>query len=483
MCGIVGIVSKYPGAIEEKALLAMMKEISHRGPDAQGVWVNDIGSLGLGHVRLSIIDLSESGIQPMKYNDQFIITFNGEIYNYESLRKELEAQGYVFNTKTDTEVLLALYSKYKEKCLTHLDGMFAFSIWDKVEKTLFCARDRFGEKPFYYFLNQEKFVFASEMKALWKVGVPKIPSLNRFSDYFTHNTIKDANNPSATFYEDVLELLPSHYLKIDSNLNVICKRYWDIDIENRNENIDLNEASTEFIKLFSESIELRLKADVPVGSSLSGGLDSSSIVLLMNKMMMFQGNQNTFSARFKNHERDEGYYIAKVLDKVNRVKSFEIWVDADQFVEEFDQLCYHQEEPFGSASIFAQWKVMQLAKKSNVTVLLDGQGADEILGGYIGYYGYYLNQLFYYNQPEFKKEFSNYLKVHSEYTPTDNLFKIGSFKQHAGKLKRQLTSQPFPVKKNELQENLYKDTLGLSGLSPLQNLLRYADRNSMAHSR
>ena len=203
MCGIAGIISNNTNNVSIAILKKMTDAISHRGPDGEGHWINSDCNVGFGHRRLSIIDLSIVANQPMHYLNRYTIVFNGEIYNYLELKTELEQKGYIFNTNSDTEVLIALYDLKKEKCLDELDGMFAFALYDNYEKITFCARDRFGEKPFYYHINNDAFYFASEMKALWDADINKEPNLRKVFLYLAYNTQDDTKNLNHTFYKNI----------------------------------------------------------------------------------------------------------------------------------------------------------------------------------------------------------------------------------------------------------------------------------------
>lgn len=217
MCGIAGIIDFESRVIGQHEVKMMTDTISHRGPDGEGIWVSQNGSVGLGHRRLSIIDLSTSANQPMHYLDRYTIVFNGEIYNYIEIKEELKAKGYKFQTSSDTEVLMALFDLKKEKCLDEVDGMFAFVIWDSVEQKIFAARDRFGEKPFYYSVNNGRMTFASEMKALWKAGVPKVVDNEMVYNFLEHNLIHHLIDVSRTFYTNIFKLKASHYLYFSLN--------------------------------------------------------------------------------------------------------------------------------------------------------------------------------------------------------------------------------------------------------------------------
>lgn len=479
MCGIAGIINfnKKPVLIDE--LKKMTDAIAHRGPDGEGQWVNSNGNVGFGHRRLSIIDLSENAKQPMCFAEgRYTITFNGEIYNYIELRKDLTNKGYEFASNSDTEVILALYDLKREKCLNDLDGMFAFALWDEKEQILFCARDRFGEKPFYYsFINSHSFYFASEMKALWAAGVPKNNDSIVLNHYLKTGQVTYPGDSTKTFYQNVSQLESSHYALIKPNTEIIIKKYYDLDSIKINRDITLNQAVEQFTALFTDSVKLRLRSDVPVGSSLSGGLDSSSIVMMIDALKGDSTIQNTFSARFGGFIKDEGTHIHKVVNACKNVICNEVWPNTSDMQNEIDKIVFHQEEPFASASVFAQWKVMELAKNNDVVVLLDGQGADEYLAGYLPYYGLYFKQLFFTDKKKYYKEFDLYnnLRENSAIKVEDQ----ENIRMKLGRIKRKILSQPMPYNESSLNEQLKKHTLSLG----LKELLRYADRNSMAHSR
>ena len=272
MCGIAGIV-QFNEPISIAALKKMTDSLVHRGPDGEGHWLNNKAKVGLGHRRLSIIDLSENTKQPMHYaNNRYTLTFNGEIYNYIELKEELKKKGYSFISESDTEVLLALYDCKKEKCLQDLDGMFAFAIWDEKEQTLFCARDRFGEKPFYYhYLPGKFFAFASEMKALFSLGIPK--SVNNEMLYnFIHSAYHVTNpaNRPQTFYTGISKLPPATFITVNASLQLAETAYWSLSEVNSNNTLAYEEAKEKFTELLYRSVKRRLRSDVPVGSSQIG---------------------------------------------------------------------------------------------------------------------------------------------------------------------------------------------------------------------
>lgn len=506
MCGIAGIVSQNKDILTYQQIKKMTDAIEHRGPDGEGQWIDETETVGLGHRRLSIIDLSDAGSQPMHYLDRYSIVFNGEIYNYIEIRDFLKTKGYTFRSDSDTEVLMANFDYKREKCLEDFDGMFAFAIWDKHEQTLFCARDRFGEKPFYYYQNNESFYFGSEMKTLWSVGVPKETNGRMLFNYWHFNYLLNPNDLSETFYRNIFILEPSHYIIIDRNGTIKEKRrYWDIDYSNQDKSIDFNVAKDTFFNLFETSISRRLRSDVAVGTSLSGGLDSSATVCMINHMKINSIEQKTFSARFPNFKKDESIYIDKVLSTVN-AKGISCYPTAESMLANVEKIAYHQEEPFGSLSIAAQFEVMQLARQNGVIVMLDGQGADEYLCGYHGLIDTFFIELKKNNRKLYSQQLKTYKEVHATNeindlsrrmrnnliketlsdsminkllgikSGVDNLLKKDAKKDLHSQYKKEQFQKQF--KSSNLNEMLYDATFK----GGLQELLRYADRNSMAHS-
>ena len=512
MCGITGIVSQNTSLISSQRLKLMADKISHRGPDGEGYWISPEGTVGFGHRRLSIIDLSDAGHQPMHFspslsieeaNSHYTIIHNGEIYNYIELKKELMNKGYKFSSQTDTEVIAAAYDCYKEDCLQYFDGMFSFAIWDEKEKELFAARDRFGEKPFFFYYDEKQFVFASEMKALWASGIERIPNLKLLFNYLTIGYVDNPAIPEETFFENISKLPAASYLKYsltDNQCSIF--NYWDIDVEKRNEKISDAEAIEKFKNIFYQSVKRRLRSDVPVGTSLSGGLDSSSVVAAIinsqNSDLKGSSWQGTaFSAIFPGYEKDEYVYSKMVADKF-RLNHFTIEPSANTLPAEFEKLFYHQEEPFGSASIYAQFKLYELAKRENVKVLLDGQGADEILAGYHKYFKWYWQELF----RKRKLTASHELRAAKELGVTEKFgwknriaalfpeFASIFLEKHylLNALKHEDLTKEFVQLQSKEAYYAAPEMSGLNGtlyfntrMHGLEELLRYADRNSMAH--
>jgi asparagine synthase (glutamine-hydrolysing) len=502
MCGIAGILTVDGSGIDIQSLQRMTEVISHRGPDGDGHWMSRDGQVGLGHRRLAILDLSERGAQPMHYLGRFTVTLNGEIYNYVEIREELIKKGHNFVSETDTEVLLAAYAEYGVSVLERLDGMFAFAIWDQQKQTLFCARDRFGEKPFFYvYVPGKLFAFASEIKGLFAFGRARQISHRMLFNYLAYDVIENPYAKAETFFEGISKLEAAHYILIGGQGVLTKHRYWAIPEIKVDHKISFEDSCERFRELFTQSVKRRLRADVPVGTSLSGGLDSSSVLCTISRILNGSGpGQKTFSARFHESALDEGEYI-KLAAEAAGARTYFTWPDARALLDNIDRVFYHQEEPFGTASIFAQWEVMKLAKQEQVTVLLDGQGADETLGGYLHYFRTLFQELYAKDRPRFVEEVRAYEELHQRTFHSDSRFKwdatrpgvlrmMGSARRrfsrpgylrhlHPDFATEYKTEAPPFKQYSDLNETLRHSTQGYG----LEKLLRFADRNSMAFSR
>lgn len=492
MCGISGILS-FKNQIDVGRVTRMTDSIEHRGPDGSGLWSNNLGNICLGHRRLAIIDLTERGAQPMLLNNRFTITFNGEIYNFLQLKIQLIQQGYKFHSNTDTEVLLTLYSIHGIKCLDLIDGMFAFAIWDNFEQTLFCARDRFGEKPFYYSKSEDEFVFGSEIKSLFAAGTPKQVNKKRLFTYIVNNEIEDTIDKSSTFYESIFSLEASHYLIVKQN-EFIKKAYYDIDTNSINNN-SIGENVEQFKYLINKSVKDRLEAsDVNVGTSLSGGVDSSIIYFELQKLI---NDPFTFTASFPGFIKDEAGLVNETFSRYPTKNGHFIFPTALDYIENLDLFFHHQDEPVRNANLFAQWCVYQRAAATETKVLLDGQGADEVFAGYHLYFQPYLQQLLRKNPLVFLFEMKKY--THSNYVNYDRHFYVRTifpkvYKKLAMKRNYHLgnmndinlnlvdefvNEMDFQNMNNSNLRQIQKYNIFYSGL---EQLLRYGDRSSMAHS-
>ena len=385
MCGIAGVCRSDQQPVAQAQLEQMAHLLRHRGPDDQGLYQN--GPTGLAFRRLAILDLSPAGHQPMTNEDGTLwLVFNGEIYNYRSLVKELEAAGHIFRSRSDSEAILHAYEQWGDDCVLHFDGMFAFALWDEARQRLFAARDRFGIKPFYYHTNTERFIFASEIKALLAdPATPRRPNDDRLYDYLVYGYL---DHTAETMFADIRQLPPAHRLVVRQG-QITIQRYWDLDPDQRLDNLSDQAAIGRLRELFFDSVRLHLQSDVPIGTCLSGGLDSSAIVCAIARLLDAEGvdramlgeRQRTFTASFDDPAFDERRFAREVIAQTG-AQAYFAFPRAEELGALLPDLIWRQEEPFGSTSIVAQWCVMQMAGQQGIKVMLDGQGSDEILGGY-----------------------------------------------------------------------------------------------------
>ncbi len=366
MCGFVGFTNQINDA--NQVIENMMEEIRHRGPDAGGKYVDE--DIALGHRRLSIIDISEQGNQPLYSEDgNLVLVFNGEIYNYKQIRKELKELGYHFRTKTDSEVLLYGYQEYGADLLEKLRGMFAFVIWDKETKTLFGARDFFGIKPLYYALMDDTFMFGSEIKAfLQHPAFIKELNPDALEEYLTFQY----SAMEETFFKNVYKLPPAHYFLYQDN-QLIIKRYWDVEFEPAEEP-SLDEWVDEISKVFHDSVKAHKIADVEVGSFLSSGVDSSYVAAVADV-------DKTFTVGFGDDEKYNEIGWAKNFSKAIRKRNYSKVIAPEEYWGELKHIQYQMDEPLADPAAIALFFVCQLASEQ-VKVVLSGEGADEIFGGY-----------------------------------------------------------------------------------------------------
>jgi asparagine synthase (glutamine-hydrolysing) len=507
MCGITGIVNLDNNRINKKILLAMNQALKHRGPDDEGFWIEN--NIGLAQRRLSILDLSPLGHQPMFYDRKnLVIVFNGEIYNYIEIRDELLKLGYKFRSQTDTEVILAAYQEWGIECLKKFNGMWAFVLYDRRQNQIFAARDRMGVKPFYYFFDKNKFLFASEIKAILKHPEVKAKPNDKIVWDFLICGLVD--HDEETFFSGVKELRPGHYLVLKiENWQLKIKKYWDLNPEAKTIYQKDADYASRFRELFIDSVKLRLRSDVPLGTCLSGGLDSSSIVCVVNKFLKKEEKiaqigrwQKTFSAVYDDKKYpgcDERQFIKEVVQKT-QVRSYLVFPLATKLVREIRDVIYHQDYPFSSTSIYAQWNVFRLAKENGIKVMLDGQGADEQLAGYHPFFGIYWGQLMRNGQTwTLIKEAYNYSRSHqaSFYQVLKDLLIDLVRKGAVGDFLARFVKNQWPEYnlfvshwRNQYQsppmiqptDNVFKNALHSGFKIGLVSLLRYEDRNSMAFS-
>jgi asparagine synthase (glutamine-hydrolysing) len=377
MCGINGVLHKNNQPINENLLVQMRDSLIHRGPDDAGIWIDN--NVGFGHRRLSILDTSKNGHQPRLSNDgRYAIVFNGEIYNYKEFKSELHAKGYSFTSESDTEVLLYLYIEYGEAMLDRLNGMFSFSIWDSQEQELFIARDRVGVKPLYFFNSDSLFAFASEPKALFAYGVDKSIDESQLNEWLFYRYVSGEN----TLYKNIHSLLPGHSFTLSkkNNFAVKQKRWWNLSEKINNHSPIVNPIEW-FQETFASSIRYRMISDVPVGILLSGGLDSTSVAATVKKTGF--ENINTFNIGFPGFKDDESVLAKQFSDKVG-FPFHSIAINGDEFYNLLERSSYIHDEPLIHQNDPQLVGISSYAKK-HVTVLLSGEGSDELMAGYVRY--------------------------------------------------------------------------------------------------
>jgi asparagine synthase (glutamine-hydrolysing) len=492
MCGIAGIIDRKRSASEnEDTLRRMLATQHHRGPDATGLWSRE--RVFLGHNRLSIIDLSEAANQPMHYRN-FTLVYNGELYNYIELRKKLEGLGHKFVTDSDSEVILHAFDEWHYNCVFQFVGMWAFVIWDELTNEIYASRDRFGIKPFYYILEDNRFYFASEIKALKHAPV--------FSNEINQMQVSRGLQMGwlgyfdETYYTKVKALPAAHNL-LFSDIRFATYRYWDMD-PGKYTDMNFEEKCDHFYDLFADSIRIHLRSDVPVASCLSGGLDSSAIVSMVQEMNPGM-KYKTFSIFYEGDgDVDERPFIREVVEKFPTIEPH-YFSPADAQVEEsFHHALYHADLPVTGSSFVSQYFLMKMIGEQGIKVVLDGQGADEYLGGYMhSFYRYIAGKIR-------EKEFGKALKI------TRDINKRlgqggGAMFSHMGKsllssLQREhslysleyeryypfmLREKPKKVPFNLKQvrgTKLDAFSYHLVATTSLPSLLHYEDRNSMAFS-
>lgn len=537
MCGIFAVFNLDHKPVSVNGLFEASYSIRHRGPDDEGFLLIDTATgnveprkgpdsvahfgdipdirkqidtnydLGFVFRRLSILDLSSHGHQPMSDNDRdYWIIFNGEIYNYIEIRGELESLGYKFRSGTDTEVIINSYKQWGEECFKKFNGMWGMILYDKKKKKLLCSRDRFGVKPLYYYFDEKNptiLILASEFKSIIKylqtTGFRNFSiNQNAVYDYFIYSFV---DHSSETFLGNLHNLDASTILTVEGG-RLDFRKYFEVNVNTETvtySKSDFERYSKEFNELFTDSIRLRLRTDVSVGSCLSGGLDSSSIVCVINKLIQTDPNinrdvigtlQKTFSAVYHDKAADESEFIKEIVN-FTKCDAHYIYPNSEDLVKDVERFIYHLDEPFVSTSMYAQWNVMKLAHYNGVTVLLDGQGSDEIFAGYEVYYAFLYTQLLksmrlFSFSGELMRNFSKGMKIISRGAK----FYFKNKKQ----AKAQGTELEY-IKNDFIEKNASRNVLNFRTSSNLQtrlfedltkyslpNLLRYEDRNSMAFS-
>ena len=395
MCGFIGLYSKRTEDVKAFSRNDRVKDIlGHRGPDDKGSFADE--HVALRFNRLSIIDLSMAGHQPMsnETNDLWLV-FNGEIYNYVEIMEELKRRNHRFKSRSDSETVIHGYEEFGADCLPKFNGMWSFVLYDKKKGSLFCSRDRFGIKPFYYFIDDEKIVFASEIKAIFAAGIAAEPQERQVFNYlgYSHH-----NTSHETMFKNIYQLLPAHYM-IYKNGKVTIQRYWDLKNEKNAADFTMNpeEVHAKFRDLFYDSIRLRLRSDVPVGVLLSGGVDSyaiASVIGDMNRNKKLTADVKTFTAAYDDAAIDESKYALEVSRKAGLFNAL-VYPNANNRVaDDIRKMIYFQDEPPESMKAFPHWYIMEQLKGHGIKVVLSGQGADEILSGYLRIFvGYHMVDL------------------------------------------------------------------------------------------
>jgi asparagine synthase (glutamine-hydrolysing) len=536
MCGISGFIT-IEKKLQADSIFRMNSTITHRGPDDEGVVLFDendfcvLGSsdtaekswnsvevyspqkstefssftsnVGFGHRRLSILDLSSKGHQPFCTRDaKFWITFNGEVYNYLEIRNELIELGYFFSTDTDTEVILYAYQEWGIECQHRFNGMWAFAIYDRQEKTLFLSRDRFGIKPLYYWFSPDgDFYFASEIKQFTVLpGWTAVLNKERGVDFLFYAL---TDHSEETLFKGVKTLLPSHFIltTIESLLvnssTLICQNWYSIKITNST--VSFEEAKVDFLEKFKNSVNLHLRSDVTVGSSLSGGLDSSSIVQIVNLLLRQQNKsklQKTFSSCSEDQRFDERFWMEEVV-KDTEVDAHYVYPKGEDVFKLTDKLIWHVEEPYQSQSVFLGYHVYEMARRSNVKVLLSGQGADEYLSGYNSFRNFRLKTLakrfklrqLYSEIGSVSKIIKILLNIAFDKLPSMLRYKLSFFNKKNRLLSKIVNlnildnERIHPYKYLKHNDNSYRSISNHQLFKePLQKYLKWEDRISMLHS-
>jgi asparagine synthase (glutamine-hydrolysing) len=488
MCGISGIINQQNNLINKEDIMIINNLATHRGPDGEGYYHDK--NLSFGHRRLAIIDLTENGHQPMSYNEDFIITFNGEIYNYIELKKELQNVGHKFQSSSDTEVILASYAEWGEECVKKFNGQWAFAIHDKKRNIVFASRDRFGIKPLYYTIIDDNFIFGSEIKQVIHFQNKNKLNMKILMDYLVVGFEEHSNE---TFFDGVFKLKQSHNLVYDLESHTFKEyKYYDIEQKKSLNDFSIDSSIDEYKSKLIESIKLRLRSDVEVGTCLSGGLDSSAIAAISSKEYKTTSDKIflAFHAQTSEKNRDESNYAKKVADNFN-IDLKILRMDNYSFFEKIDELIYTQEEPFSSTSIFMQYFIMEESSKNGCKVLLDGQGGDETLLGYERYYPAYFKSL---NPIRRFKEFiysisnsnMNFFKIiaYILYFSFSNIRLFILWLKNRGIKKKyfDLISKKLIIKNSNAYENIFELQYIEIYNTQLSRLLKYEDKNSMRNS-
>jgi len=480
MCGIAGVLRLDDQAVPSNAVAKMSASLAHRGPDSDGIWTD--GAIGLGHRRLAIIDLTPAGHQPMSNETgDVLIVYNGELYNYQNLRVDLEAAGHRFHSRTDTETIVHAYEEWGPACLERFNGMFAFAIWDKPHRKLFLARDRFGVKPLYYYCDGAKFVFASEIKAILAYpGVRRAVCYPALNEYFTfQNVLTDL-----TLFDGIRILPAGHYLTVDPRTRggPTLRQYWDFNLTTDPAPLSMEDAAAEVYRLFDQAVTRQLMSDVPIASYLSGGMDSGSITAVarrqLGRLMTFTGGFDLSSASGLEMGFDERAN-SELLSNLLKTEHYEMVMHAGDMEHVMPELIWHLED-LRVGQCYPNFYVARLASKF-VKVVLSGAGGDEIFGGYP--WRYYRGL----NSTGAGDYFRNYYDFWQRLVPDEDkpaLFNAETYRQLNGHSTFDVFRAVFDHARLPLEtsEDFINASLYFELKTFLHGLLVVEDKVSMAHS-
>jgi len=487
MCGISGIISKRNQRIDVCQIERITEVVAHRGPDGKGYYFGE--NFAFGHRRLSILDLSNYGHQPMVYKGRYWITYNGEIYNYLEIRAELEELGVTIQSGSDTEVILAAYAQWGEECCARFNGMWAFAIYDSVDKTIFFARDRFGVKPLYYSESSDHFVFGSEIKQLLALQ-PTVQANRRVVIEWLLTALEGYGEE--TFIQGVKNFPQAHHGIYDLRTHTFSiKRYYQLEIDFSLRTMLIEEAVCQFRELFENAVQIRLRSDVQVGTCLSGGLDSSATSAIASRLYHGAAHDRFIGihARATDSECDESAF-ARIAATHTGIDLHVVEPQTSDFFATIDELIDTQEEPFASPSMFMGWHVFQKAKELDCKVMLNGQGGDEVLLGYERYFATFLRSVSLRRFLREAIELSRKSRLSQKdvflyrFYFTSPSLRIASLKRRS-LLKSEIKNAcDFEIIRRSVKSFKDLETLQVSEISTVQlpHLLRYEDRNSMRHS-
>jgi asparagine synthase (glutamine-hydrolysing) len=486
MCGICGIIDKFGALATEQRIRAMNDLAAHRGPDGEGIRIRP--GIAMGHRRLAILDLNPRGAQPMSWNGRYWIVYNGEVYNYREIRLDLEKLGYQFQTTTDTEVILAAYSEWGPACLSRFNGMWAFAIHDELEQTVFLARDRFGVKPLHLVETEREIGFASEIRQL----LPMLPRVRANKAIVTEWLLTSFEGHRAeTMFQGVNKLPAGHWMRISLRDNAReTRRWYELKVNNSYDGVPIAQGARQFRELLTDSIKLRMRSDVRVGTCLSGGLDSSATSTIASEIYRAETGARFIGvhARSIESKQDESAFANLVANNAD-IDITTVTPSTEDFRQTIDAVVRTQEEPFGSPSMFMGWHVFQEARARGCPVMLNGQGGDEVLLGYERYFASYL-----YGQSPVKKIWMALRQARNSRLSLLTVLKYGEYFSRPALRIRHLVDRTFLTRESvnaSSTEFVYRAAEAFRTVSEMQrfeiefalpHLLRYEDRNSMAHS-